>query len=184
MQAGRISPVLQKLAAALAALVVLCAPAQAQQRDLEAAVKATFVMRFASFVQWPAASFPDPSQPVVICVVGDVNFAQLVETAARGERIGAREIAVRHFYSLPTTAGCHVLYAAREVSETLGAVYGQPVLTVTDDQRGRTRGMIHFVVESGRVRFHINRDATDAANLSVNSRLLSVAASVRSRRRS
>lgn len=182
MRAGRLHPILGLIATVLLLTSAAAQPARAQDRNLEAAVKATFVMRFASFVQWPTGSFPNPTQPVVICVVGDPNFAQLVEAAAQGERIGARALSVRHFSTVPNNEGCHVLYAARDVSETLSAVRGQSVLTVTDDQRSRTRGMIHFVVESGRVRFHIDRDATDAANLAVNSRLLSVAASVRSRR--
>lgn len=168
----------------LAMLVALAfsASAHAQERDLEAAVKATFVMRFASFVQWPAESFPGASQPVVICVVGDADFARLVETASRGERIGVRNILVRSFAALAPDAGCHVLYAARSVPQTLDAARNLPVLTVTDDRRGRARGMIHFVMDDGRVRFHVDRDATDAAGLTVSSRLLSVAASVQSRR--
>ncbi len=186
MRAGRKPSVYRLLALALVAALSAIPCASAQERDLEDAVKATFLMRFASFVQWPAESFPDPAQPVAVCLVGDAAFARLVESAARGERVGRREIAVRHFETLPPDAGCHLLFVAGAPSGSgaaaLQAVHGQPVLTVTDARRGRLRGMIHFVLDDGRVRFHIDRDAAEAASLNVSSRLLSVAASVRSRR--
>lgn len=185
MPGSRIPSILQHGAAALLALLALASSAHAQQRDLEPAVKATFVTRFASFVQWPAEGFPGAADPVVICVAGDGAFAELVELAARGEQIGARSIVVRRFSTLPSDVGCHVLYAAgapgQSAAQMLDVVRGQGVLTVTDERRGRARGMIHFVLDRGRVRFHVDRDAANAAHLNVSSRLLSVALSVRSR---
>lgn len=164
------------------------APASAQQQDLEPAVKATFVLRFASFVQWPAESFPAQTDPIVICVAGDARFAALVESAASGERIGVHSVVVRRLAAVPREAGCHVLYAAgapgQNVAQMLESVRGHAVLTVTDQLHSGTRGMIHFVREGGRVRFHIDRDAADGAGLTVNSRLLAVALTVRSRRAS
>ncbi|WP_395646362.1 YfiR family protein [Terricaulis sp.] len=162
------------------------APATAQTRDLEPAVKATFVVRFAAFVRWPPEAFRDALEPVVICIAGDDGFAALVESAARGERVGARGLFVRRIGALSGDAGCHILYAAgtpsQSVRQMLTAAREAPVLTVTDERQGRDRGMIHFVREAGRVRFHVDRDAADAANLDINSRLLGVALSVRSRR--
>lgn len=187
MQAGFRHPLLLVLASIVAGLLV-SAPASAQQQNLGPAVKATFLVRFASFVQWPADSFPSTSDPVVICVAGDYALANLVETVARGERIGARNVLVRRLASVAQNSGCHLLYAAgaasQSVPQMLEAARGQAVLTVTDQTHGRTRGMIHFVHDGGRVRFHIDRDAADGAGLNLNSRLLAVALSVQSRRAS
>lgn len=188
MPAGRPPLARGALAALLMAFLAFVAPAHAQQRDLEQAVKATFLMRFPSFVQWPAASFAGAGDPVVICVVGDQALAALVEAAAQGERIGARSIVVRRFAALPRNAGCHVVYAGvgegQSVSQVLEITRNQPVLTVTDERYGATRGMVHFARDGGRLRFHIDRDASDAAGLTLSARLLSVAISVQSRRAS
>ena len=56
------------------------------------------------------------------------------------------------------------------------------MLTVTDARAGPQRGMIHFTIVGGRVRFFI--DEADAAErgLSISSRLLALAAGVRQRR--
>jgi hypothetical protein len=165
--------------ACLLLLLALVAAVHAQQRDLAAAVKATFLVRFAAFVQWPAASFTARDEPLRICVAGDDAFAALVESAARGETVGARSLLVQRFAALPADARCHVLYAAgapaQSVPQMLAAVRARPVLTVTDEARGRTQGMVHFVLTGGRVRFYIDRDAAELAQLAMSARLLSVA---------
>lgn len=171
----------------LAVLFGAAAPALAQPADVEGAIKATFLYRFASFTQWPAASFATPSDPVVICVSGDPAFAALVGEAARGERVAGRGFVVRAIDAVTPSSACHILYAARARGQTaaqaLEAVRGRPVLTVTDQLHGSARGMVHFVVSQGRVRFHVDDAAAAASGLAFNSRLLSVALSVRQRTR-
>jgi hypothetical protein len=55
------------------------------------------------------------------------------------------------------------------------------VLTVTDARAGPAQGMIHFTIRQGKVGFHID-DATAArSRLSISSRLLQLAISVRQR---
>ncbi|MGE0597113.1 MAG: YfiR family protein [Hyphomonadaceae bacterium] len=168
----------------LALFVGVRADAWAQDRAaLEAGVKATFLYRFAAFVEWPAAAFASPDAPVVVCIAGDAGFAALVERAASGERTGGRALSVRALPAAAESADCNVLYVAgapdQSIAQALNAVRGRPMLTVTDEARGRLRGMIHFVVHDGRVRFHIDRRAAEEAGLSLNSRLLSIALSVR-----
>jgi len=34
-------------------------------------VKAAFLFNFAKFVEWPAKSFSKPSDPIVICILGE-----------------------------------------------------------------------------------------------------------------
>jgi hypothetical protein len=61
-------------------------------------------------------------------------------------------------------------------------VEGTSVLTVTDAARTpNARGIIHFVVQNDRVRFHIDERAAARNGLSISSKLLSLALSVRHR---
>jgi hypothetical protein len=166
----------------IAALVAAAPPALAQ-RAQENAVKATFLTRFASFVDWPAAAFDSPDAPLVICVSGDAAVASLTEPAATAQRVNGRALVVRRVGAVGRGSGCHVLYVAgvegQSVAAALIAVRGDPVLTVTDAQHARTRGSVHFVLSEGRVRFHIDRGGATAGGLSINSRLLNIALSVR-----
>jgi hypothetical protein len=61
----------------------------------------------------------------------------------------------------------------------LAALGNKPVLTVTDSNSGPERGIIHFVVDAGRVRFFIDQSAATRRALSISSRLLALAIGVR-----
>lgn len=165
------------------AAFVIAAPPAVAQRAQENAVKATFLTRFASFVDWPADSFDTPDAPLVVCVSGDPAVADLTERAAAGQRVNGRTLAVRRVGAVGRGSGCHVLYLAgapgQSVAAGLSVVRGDPVLTVTDAQHASARGSVHFVLSEGRVRFHINRSGASAGGLSINARLLNIALSVR-----
>src|SRR3546814_9827232 len=102
----------------------------------------------------------------------------------------ALPISVRRLATAQFAAGCHIAFvrgtAGRSTSRLLQALRGMPVLTVTDAHDGSARGMIHFTLADGRVGFHVDAAAAARSRLSLNSRLLGIALSVRqkSRRRS
>jgi hypothetical protein len=164
------------LIAALAAIAVAAAPASAagQGRSIEFAVKAAFLTKFAAFVTWPAGG-----GPAAICVVGSDPFGGRLEQAVRGQP----GVTIRRLTEVDRSSGCHVVYAAgssrQSVAEALQAVRGSPVLTVTDAAQGGARGMIHFVVFEDRVRFHIDAGQAAQSGLTISSKLLSLALSVK-----
>jgi len=176
---------LRTVLSALALLIGLTSEAAAQQPALESAVKATFLHRFGAFAEWPPTAFAAPNAPVVICVSGAPAFAAVVERATGSELIGGRQVSVRALGSVSRNSGCHILYVAgtsgQSVADALRVVRGEPVLTVTDANNGATRGAVHFVLASDRVRFHIDRGAAEGNHVNLSSRLLDIALSVRRR---
>jgi hypothetical protein len=172
-----------RLLSLLAAL--LAAPATAQ--PMETAVKAAFLPKFAPYATWPAAALPAAGAPYVICVVGRDPFGALIDDAITDARRETTPIGVRRLPRIERNSGCHIAYlggsAAQPVPAALQAVEGAPVLTVTDARVGRDRGMVHFELRSGRVRFHIDNAAAARANLALSSKLLSLALSVKQRGR-
>lgn len=151
---------------------------QPLQTSLEYSVKANYLVRFAAFVEWPGASFADSRSPVVICVVGRDPFDGALERAARAQTAHGRAIAVRRPGSAEAAAGCHILYVGRGGGSLVPSGH-RPVLLVTDGAVSSDRGMIHFVVSDERVRFHIDLQAASRGRLSISSRLLNLALSVR-----
>lgn len=170
----------------LAALIQGLAPAapaaarapQPAQATLEYSVKANYLVRFAAFVDWPAPSFATPQSPVVICVVGQDPFNGSLERAARAQTAHGRALTVRRPGTAEAAAGCHILYVGRAGD---GMVPGgqRAILVVTDAAVSSDRGMIHFVIHDDRVRFHIDLQAASRSRLSISSRLLNLALSVR-----
>lgn len=178
----RISALACAVLGVIAAFLAASPPASAQ-RAQENAVKATFLTRFASFVEWPVEAFESPEAPLVVCVSGDGAVAELTERAAVGQRVNGRALVVRRLGAVSRGSGCHVLYLAgaggQSVAAALRLLRGEPVLTVTDAHHDSARGAVHFVLSVGRVRFHIDRSGATAGGLSINSRLLNIALSVR-----
>ena len=173
------------LAAALA--VGTAGVREAKAQPLEAAVKAAFLPKFAPYVSWPPSATPAPGAPYVICVVGRDPLGALLDDAAAGERLGTSPFAVRRMVRVDRASGCHMAFIGgspvQPIGAALGALSGVPVLTVTDARLARDRGMVHFDLKGGRVRFHIDDVAAQRAGLGLSSKLLSLALTVRQRAR-
>lgn len=85
------------LAGGMAALIP-CTPSRAQESaSLERAVKATYLWKFAPFVEWPANAFKSPDSPFVICVLGGNPFGNFLDEAVAGQRILGRPVLIRRF---------------------------------------------------------------------------------------
>jgi YfiR/HmsC-like len=174
------------VAVLLAPIGIAAHGAWAQTASPEDAVKATFLSRFPSFVEWPASAFASADAPIQLCVNGAEPFRELMARTTLDQRVGGRAIVVRSLANVSDVSGCHVVYSSGAATdETLHAAQGSPILTVTDAaSRTGGRGMIHFVLVDNRVRFYAD-DALAAQNrLSISSRLLSLAISVRTRQAS
>lgn len=178
-----------RLSAAVAAMLALAqligpGPARAQLR--EEAVKAAFLPRFARYVTWPGPFEPAAGAPFQLCVIGRDPFARLLDLAAAREVIEGHGVLVRRMPSADGSRGCHVAFvqgaAAPDTARLLLALRRQPILTITDARAGPNRGVIHFAIVGGRVRFFIDDAAAAERGLTISSRLLALAVSVRPRR--
>lgn len=168
------------LLAVLFAAMFAAGPARAQaENELARAVKATFLYKFVPFVEWPDAAFSSATSPVDICVVGDDAFGRLVARAAAGQQVGRRAIAVRLLPKVGPDSACHVMYVGPygddSIATNLARVRGQPVLTVTDEINGDIKGIVHFVIRDGRVRFEIDNRRAGERGLTINPKLLELA---------
>ena len=161
-------------AAVGAALLFLAAPGLAQPTDT--AVKAAFLPRFARYVTWPPTAMPRGGDPFQLCVVGADPFGQALDDAANSQLVDGRRIVVRRLSSLTGAENCQIAYLGS--SQFVGHLGSRPVLTVTDSASSAKRGVIHFVVAAGRVRFFIDQAKATQRGLGISSRLLALAVGV------
>lgn len=159
--------------AAAALLNLIAGAGSAQPTDTD--VKAAFVPRFARYVTWPPTAAPRAGQPFVVCVMKDAPFARAVEAAARSQSVDGRRIVVRNLSPASSTDGCHILFGRGGDLPAAGAA--RSMLTVTDGSG--PRGIIHFTVVNGRVRFFVDQSAAQRRQLQISSRLLALAVGVR-----
>lgn len=159
----------------------LVPPARAQPSDT--AVKAAFLPRFARYVTWPPAAAPGGTEPFVLCVIGEDRFGRLLDNAANSQSIAGKPVSVRRMRNASEAAGCHVAFVqgtrAQSAGQILTALDRRPILTVTDAGNGSPRGVVHFAVINGRVRFFIDQGAAQRRGLTVSSRLLALAVGVK-----
>jgi hypothetical protein len=161
---------------ACAFVALWCASAWAQPVT-EYQVKAAYLFNFGQFVEWPAQSATAPDTPFVIGVVGKDPFGQILDDVVQGESLGGRLLVVRRFRNAREISDCQILFIARSeqdrLDETLQALRGRHVLTVTDIEGAEQRGaMIVLFNENNRVRMRINLAAARASNLVISSKLL------------
>jgi hypothetical protein len=146
----------------------------------DTAVKAAFLPRFARYVTWPIAATPKGADPFVLCVIGSDPFGGVLDEAARSQLVNGRRIVVRRMDSAAGADRCQIAYVGGSRSGAILASIGRnPVLTVTDANDSGTRGIIHFVLVGGRVRFFIDQSAAEQRGLSISSRLLALAMGVK-----
>jgi hypothetical protein len=150
------------------------------QGPSEYQVKAAFLYNFVKFVEWPPGAV-EPREPMMLCVLGKNPFGDALATAIEGKSVNGQRIATRRVADLAAVQSCHVLFVSSSesgrVPEILRAVRPWNVLTVSEIARFLERGgMINFVMDGQRVRFHINAKAAADADLKISSKLLQLAA--------
>ncbi len=163
------------------AVMASAMPAQAQTGAVsDAEVKAAYLYNFAKFVEWPQEAFADASSPLIIAVVDNEPFAELLAGTVAGKKVNNRSFQVIAVKRGTPLHGCHVLFVAsnehRLLSETLAQLRGTAVLSVGQDESFiRLGGMVNFFIEADRVRIEINPDRAAAARVRISSRLLALA---------
>jgi hypothetical protein len=165
------------------ATLTMTSKAESAAETLEYRVKAAFVCKFASYIEWPSQSFARPDDPIVIGVIAtDAVFEELSRTAAALSAEG-RPLVVRKLTRSEPVVGAHLVYITRsgddQLAETLATLKGRPVLAVTESSRGPALGsMINFVVVDDKIRFDVSPQTAEASQLRISARLLGVARSV------
>jgi hypothetical protein len=153
-------------------------PAVAAQ-SLEWAVKAQYLFKLPPFVDWPDGAFASPDDPFRLCIVGGDPFGGLLDEASQGQSAEKHPIALVRLKAVSPGDHCQMMYVSGDpqfVAQSLAAVSGTPVLTVTDAQNGE-KGIVNFVIEQDRVHFEIDQEAALKNHLNISSKLLGIAAS-------
>jgi hypothetical protein len=152
----------------------------------EMAVKAGYLTKFPFYVDWPANPRLADTAPMTLCILGSDPFGRTIDDAVRGKHLDRHPLLLKRLTGADGAEECQVAFvrgSGRDATEAmLRALAGKPVLTVTDGSDGPQRGMIHFVVQDGRVRFLVDRKAAESAGLSLDARLLETARGIRPRR--
>jgi hypothetical protein len=108
-------------------------------------------------VEWPATS----SASLDVCVIGNDQMAQYMETRLAGNMVGTRKATVRNRPGAGEMLFCKVIYLGRSekgvASQVAQAVMGKQILTVSEfPELGSVGIVISFYLDEERVRFEVH----------------------------
>jgi hypothetical protein len=161
----------------------LCAQSAASSESSEYMIKAGFIYNFAKLVEWPGAAFPQPASPMVIGVIGNTEFADVITSVVQGKKHDGRSFVIKSLKWGKDTKefkDCHILFIASaeksHADELIQMLKGTSILTIAETPNFAKRGgMINFTMEDSKFRFEVNVEAAKQADLTISSRLLSLA---------
>lgn len=159
----------------LAPLLAAPPAARAAPQATEAGVKAAYLVKFLSYVEWPEGSLAGRLTPQVIGVLGaDAVLAEL-QLVLASRPAGARPLRARRLLPGAPLDGVDVLHVGRGSSPPPLPV-GRPLLVVSDVPQGLPAGSaLNFVTVGRRVRFEAAPLVAEHAGLKLSARLLAVA---------
>jgi hypothetical protein len=172
------------LAGLLLATLALAAAAQRPQATASE-LRAAYLYRFLSFVEWPPRRFASARAPIVVALAGASEVADELEAIVRGRAAQGRPILVRRLRGRDDAQGAHLVFVGDGAAARLAALSAavEPAtLVVANGELALERGaMIGFVELQGRLRFVVALDAAERGGLRISSRMLAVASDVRGR---
>lgn len=149
--------------------------------DREAKIKAAYILKLVSYVEWPAAAYADDMSPLVLGVIGESDVAPYVELITRQRTVGNRSLAFKRVTDAQDVRACHLLFISEQVDQDMrekltGTLATAPVLFVAEESKYITRGkVITFVVQDNRVRLQLSMLSASQRNLKISSQLAKLA---------
>jgi hypothetical protein len=174
-------------------IVIICVlPAMALRSHAESVdsadsseylIKAGFIYNFAKLVEWPTSAFAQQDSPIVIGILGDDPFGATLDRIVADKKINGRGFAVKRLKwskDLKDLRDCNILFVSsserEHIDSLVDATKSLPILTIGDAPGFAKRGgIINFTLEDNKVRFEVNVEAAKRADLTISSRLLTLA---------
>ncbi len=140
-------------------------------------IKAACLLNFVQFIEWPAAAFSKPETPIIIGVLGDDPFGNVLEQTFQDESVQGRQLVIKRSHQLEELKNCHMLFIAKSerprLAEILANLNDASMVTVGEiDEFARAGGIINFYIDGGKIRFEVNADSAQRKGLKIGSQLL------------
>lgn len=155
-------------------------PARAADIHSEDAVKAAYLYRFASYIDWPAES---SASKFVIAVLDSPDVTRELTRLLPAHLIENRAVEIRPVSGVRDLDSPAILFVgaghADSLRTLLPSLAPKSTLIVTDEEGGLNAGsVLNFLTVDRRVRFEVSLTAADRARLKISSELLAVAVRV------
>ena len=142
-------------------------------------IKAGYLFNFTRFVEWPPDVFPDAKSPIIVGILGENPFGDLLRDTAAGKTVNGRAVVVKTFKEGQDVRACHILFVSSSEehyeSRLREQLKGSAVLTVGEAiHASEAVSIITFFIQDNKVRLAIDLEAAAAAQLKISSKVIGV----------
>lgn len=158
-------------------------PAYGQALPLdEYSVKAALLFNIAKYTDWPAKSFSQSSDPIIIGVLGEDPFGAVLDQLVNGRKVRGRSIVIRRANGIAELEGAHVVFVSAsqpEAPQDCAALERARTLTVGDTEFSAPYTAVSMEVDRGKVAFSVDLARTHPTGAVLSSHLLKFAKTVK-----
>jgi hypothetical protein len=154
--------------------------ASSQVLSQEYQLKAMYLRKIPSFVEWPPSAANTSKAAFQMCTLGDYPFGSRLAQEVGGVSVNGRMIELRWVHKEQELNGCEVIFfsrsEAKRYEKILDGLKEKSVLTVGETEGFlEAGGMVEFRFENNRLQMEVNLVAVRKASLKVDARLLALA---------
>jgi hypothetical protein len=159
------------------AVLVLAVPITAAAAEPEHEVKAAFLFKFLSYIEWPDDAFATPDAPIVIGILDADDIRRALEEIVAGRTAQNRRVEVRKLKDPESAAGVQMVFVGHSSAAELSNLPRRPgLLVVGESDRALDRGaMINLLLVGEHVRFQVAPEVAERSGLHISSRMLALA---------
>lgn len=148
----------------------------------EYAVKAALLFNIAKYADWPPEAFLQPGDPIVIGVLGDDPFGEVLDRVVRGRVVNGHPLVIRRASGIAELKGAHLVFVGPGESyaaQDCVVLEDFHVLTVSDTRQTALFTALNFAVEGDKVVFTVDLTRAARAGVTISSKLLNLAKTVK-----
>ncbi len=164
---------------------LLTPPDSSSAAPIEYQVKAAFIYKFINFIEWPDHVWNNSADTIIIGVFGENPILEALYSIPR-QKFKGRQIKIKKIKNLQDLKASHIAVIGEAGNLDLKNIFDHlkraGVLTIGDTKEfARKGGMINFYLEKEKVRFEMNPEAAEEADLKISSKILRLAKIVRTK---
>lgn len=147
-------------------------------------VRAAIIVNLVRFVTWPHGRGNDAHTPFVVGLMGANEQTSILEGYLVTHLLDGRSFSIRKLRRADRCDDCQLVYVTRterrHFEELAGAFSAAGTLTVSDDETfACTGGIVGLPLLGEKIEIQINLSEAEHSNLTISSRLLSLAKVIR-----
>ncbi len=145
-------------------------------------LKAAFLYNVAKYTDWPAETFAKPDDPIVIGVLGNDPFGEVLDRIVKDRVINGHPLVIRRASGVAELKGAHLVFISpsesAHIAEHCAAIEKFNALTIGDTGQSVAFTTVNFAFENDRIVFSVDLDRASSIGVNISSKLLQLAKEV------